>query len=127
MEGDQVSIKCTLKFDRIGSKWALDSSKRVVNIASTASGYSHYLHLRQIVGTTPEGLEIIHDVTVRGFLYIINRSASGIITFGKYGETYMFMLKPGEPMIIRPQRSGTFMVVSTEADTPIDIFLLQEM
>ena len=126
MEGDQVSIKCTLKFDRVGGEWALDSSKRIVNIASITSGYRHYIHLRQIVGTTPESLDLIHDVTVRGFLYIVNRSTTGTITLGKFGETYMFMLKPTETMIIRPMLF-TFMVVSTEEDTPIDLFLVQEM
>ena len=126
MVGDRVDLKCTLKFDKIGGEWSLDSSKRIVSIASDVSTFSHYIHLRQIVGTTPESLEIIHDVTIRGFLYIINRSPTGIITLGKFGETYMFKLKPTEPMIIRPQLF-TFMVVSTEADTPIDLYLVQEM
>jgi hypothetical protein len=126
MEGDQVSIKCTLKFDRVGGHWALDSSKRIVNIASVISSFGHYIHLRQIVGTTPESLQIIHDVTIRGFLYIINRSTTGTITLGKFGETFMFMLKPTELMLIRVQLF-TLMVVSTEVDTPIDLFLLQEM
>ncbi len=126
MEGDVVSLKCSLRFDRVGGEWALDSSKRLVNIASALSNFSHYIHVRQIVGTTPSPLDLIHDVTIRGFLYIINRSATGIITLGKFSETYMFMLKPTEPMIIRPQLF-TFMVVSTEEDTPIDLFIVQEM
>lgn len=126
MDGDTLSIKCSLKFDKVGGEWSLDSSKRVLSIASGGSGFSHYVHVRQLVGTSPEGLNLIHDVTIRGYLYIINRSTSGIITLGKYGETYMFMLKPTEIMIIRPQLF-TFMVVSTEVDTPIDLFLLQEM
>ena len=128
MDGDVVNISSRIRFDKVLRGWTMDSSQRSINIISNApSTFSHYIHLRQIANISTQGLEMTKDVTIRGFLFIINSGTSGIVTVGKYNTTYMFKLKPGEFMLIKPQKSAILYVQSTVDNTPIDLLMIQKM
>lgn len=128
MTGDLLDVSCRLLFNKIGRTWSLDSSKRSILISSESSiAIVHYHHVRQKVGTSEVGLELLHSAIIGGYFYVVNRGSSGVITFGFYGQTHMFKLKPGEPMLARKITPETFGVISTEADTPVDVFLLGDL
>ena len=125
---DYVNVSCRFKFDKIGANWSLDSLARHMNLSSSAGGSPNYVHIRQQVGIAEEYLETLYDVMPVSYLYIINRDANNTITFGRYGQTYMFKLKPGEVAFITPEQLGGWIGIKASADdTKVDFFTLESL
>lgn len=125
---DIVNISCRFRFDRMGKNWSLDSLVRDMNLSSIIGGSPNYVHLRQQVHIAEEYLETLFDVVPVDFLYIINRDANNIITYGRYGQTHMFKLKPNEVSFIQPSQIGSSIgIKATGDDTSVDFLTLERL
>lgn len=121
----EYNVLARLKFDKVIKEWSMDSRKRVLSmLLDDPLLVYHHIHLRQIVGTAEEYFYIGHIVTLWNVL-IINRDANNTITYGRYGETHMFKLKPGEIAFVSPKLSFlTFGIQASANDTKVDFIAM---
>lgn len=87
-----------------------DSGKRSDSIATTLSAYND---VEQVIGTSPEALDITVQVTVPGQMMIINLDSTNFITYGPQGDL-AFKLKAGEHCYFRAVAGRTYYA---QADT----------
>ncbi len=116
---------------------ALNVTKGFTTISRNISGFkcdwtgSLYDAQKQIVGTTPELLDITTDITTAGWAIMRNASTSGIIYVGVYdsGEYQnfeaMIKMKPGDPALFR--LAETFIYVkASQANTVLEWIVLED-
>lgn len=87
-----------------------DSGKRSDSLATVTSAYSD---IEQVIGTSPEVLDITALVATPGQMMIINLDSTNFITYGPQGNL-CFKLKAGEHCYFRAVRGQTYYA---QADT----------
>ncbi len=117
---DELVLNCSLSFLKGSTEIEISRGLKV-----TVSGNSGIQH-RQTVGTAEEAL-VLGEVTVGGFLLMVNRDATNYVKVRSgSGLADLVRLKPGEPALFRVDSGATPYVIADTAPCDVEYVLIED-